>query len=200
MLLAIDIGNTQILLGGFQKKNLLFHARLRTDPLRTSDEYGVALLQLLDTYNIKKGRIKDVILACVVPPLLHTITKTLKDYLGLPPLRVGPDLAAALTRGDTWVEGAFALEQGFIFTAMMWAATTVAIIEGRYRLAGVWMLAGAALAWTGLVHGWQWTPADTVLKLGIGAGGQVALAYTICGAVFLLAPVLGTRDEAAGGH
>jgi len=96
MLLAIDIGNTQILLGGFQKKNLLFHARLQTDPLRTSDEYGVSLLQLLDTHKIKKGRIKSVIIACVVPPLLHTITKTLKDYLGISPLLVGPDLAAGM--------------------------------------------------------------------------------------------------------
>lgn len=96
MLLAIDIGNTQILMGGFKKKALLFHARLQTDPLRTSDEYGVALLQLLATHKIKKERVRHVIMACVVPPLLHTITKTLKDYVGVAPQLVGAGLAAGM--------------------------------------------------------------------------------------------------------
>src|SRR5207249_1038591 len=56
----------------------------------------------------------------------------------------------------TWFTGVLALEQGFIFTASVLAATTVAVIERRFWQAGLWCLAGAALSATGLMHNFEW--------------------------------------------
>lgn len=113
-----------------------------------------------------------------------------------PPFNQG--LAEALTRADVFANGAFALEQGFILTAMVLAATVVAMIEGRFRVAAAWLFAGAALSATGLMHGWAWGVADTTLRIGPGAAGQAAIAYAVGGVLCLLAPLVGRRDEQAG--
>ncbi|MGQ0723495.1 MAG: NCS2 family permease, partial [Candidatus Eiseniibacteriota bacterium] len=81
----------------------------------------------------------------------------------------GPPFSEALIdafRGsDTWIHGAFALEQGFIFGAMVLSAATVCIIERRFRAAAVWCLAGAVLSAAGLLHSYRWTPGDTAVSL-----------------------------------
>lgn len=77
----------------------------------------------------------------------------------------GADLVAVFRASDTWIDGAFALEQGFIFTAMILSAATVCIIERRFRTAAVWFLIAAAISATGLMHSFVWTPGDTALVL-----------------------------------
>jgi len=67
---------------------------------------------------------------------------------------------------DTFIHGAFALEQGFIFSAMILSATTVYVIERRLAVAAGWCLVGAALSLLGLLHGYAFTPGDTVLAVG----------------------------------
>ena len=94
------------------------------------------------------------------------------------------------------MDGVFALEQGFIFTAMILAAATVFIIEGRFRVAAGWFAAGAALSATGLMHGWTWTPADTVLHLGFVS--NATLGYAVAALILFLAPLLGERGSDAG--
>ncbi len=102
----------------------------------------------------------------------------------------GPPFSAALEpaflRSDTWIRGAFALEQGFIFTSMILAAATVAVIERRFVRAGLWMLLAAALAAAGLVHGYGYTPGDTALRLA--PAWPWAAGYLAVAAVFLAAP------------
>lgn len=97
MLLAIDIGNTQILIGAFQKQELLFHARLRTDPMKTSDEYGVMALQLLSIHGISKEEVDSAIIACVVPSLLHIMVKVSEKFIGVKPVVVDCGLESGLT-------------------------------------------------------------------------------------------------------
>jgi adenine/guanine/hypoxanthine permease len=80
---------------------------------------------------------------------------------------------------DTFIEGAFALEQGFIFSAMIWAAITVFIIERRFAQGALWSMAAAGLAWVGLIHSYQWTVADTVIQMGWGAGASWAVGYLL---------------------
>ena len=72
---------------------------------------------------------------------------------------------AAFQASDTWIDGAFALEQGFIFTAMILSAATVAIIERRFVRGAAWCALAAVLAACGLVHSYRWTPGDTVIAL-----------------------------------
>jgi AGZA family xanthine/uracil permease-like MFS transporter len=114
---------------------------------------------------------------------------------GGPPF--SPALIDAFHQSDTWIDGAFALEQGFIFTAMVLAATTVAVIERRFRVAAAWCLLGALLAATGLVHAYRWTASDTTIALTPAwpwAGGYLAMA-----AIFLAAPWV-TVPGADGDH
>ena len=77
----------------------------------------------------------------------------------------GPELVDAFLGSDTWIHGAFALEQGFIFSAMIAAAATTCIIERRFRTAAVWCFAAAGLSAVGLMHSYRWTPGDTAVSL-----------------------------------
>ena len=80
----------------------------------------------------------------------------------------GPFTAALLgefQKQDTWIAGAFALEQGFLFTAMLLSAAVVGVIERRWTSAAAWCLCAAALSATGLMHSYQWMFADTTLRL-----------------------------------
>jgi AGZA family xanthine/uracil permease-like MFS transporter len=110
---------------------------------------------------------------------------------------MSPALVPAFQQADVWIDGAFALEQGFIFTAMLLSAATVAVIERRFVQAAAWCLVAAALSLAGLMHSYAWTPADTVLSLT--PAWSFAGAYALMAAVFLLAPLLTTPAD-DGGH
>lgn len=114
---------------------------------------------------------------------------------GGPPF--SPDLVAKFHASDTWIDGAFALEQGFIFTATILAAATVAIIERQLGRAAAWCAAGAGLAAVGLVHAYRWTPGDTVMDL------RPAWAWAAgygCMTLWLLAARWLTRPDEGPGH
>lgn len=123
--------------------------------------------------------------------------------LGVPDQPFNPKLVDAFAGSDTWIDGAFALEQGFIFTAMILATATVLIIERKFTIAGLWLLAAAVLASTGLMHGYRWTIGDTVLdvfapwrhpeRLGWSLG------YLAMAAVLFLAPSVTEPDDAGHG-
>ena len=100
--------------------------------------------------------------------------------LGNPQMPFNPEtLVPAFEGSDTYITGAFALEQGLIFSAMILSAMTVHIIEREFGKAALWALTACALSWVGLLHSFQWTIADTVLDLGWGKGARFALAYLL---------------------
>lgn len=103
--------------------------------------------------------------------------------LGTPDRPFSPDLVPAFEQSDLFITGAFALEQGLIFSAMILAAMTVHIIERQFGIAALWAIAAAALSWVGLLHSYAWTVGDTVLQLGWGAGSQWALSYLLLAAL-----------------
>ena len=105
--------------------------------------------------------------------------------LGNPQMPFNPDnLIPAFEASDVYITGAFALEQGLIFSAMILSAMTVHIIDKEFGKAALWALSAAILSWLGLLHSFKWTIADTVLDLGWGRGASFALSY------FLLALLL----------
>lgn len=108
-----------------------------------------------------------------------------------------PALVDAFARSDTWIHGAFALEQGFIFTSMILAAATVAVIERRFYVAAAWCAAASALSATGIMHGYRFTDADTVGDLT--PAWPWAAGYAMMAALFALAPTL-TRPHDGAGH
>jgi AGZA family xanthine/uracil permease-like MFS transporter len=85
--------------------------------------------------------------------------------LGGPAGPFSEKLVAEFQKNDLWITGAFAIEQGFLFTAMLLSAAVVAVIERRWTIAAAWCLCAAALSATGLMHSYQWTFADTTLRL-----------------------------------
>ncbi len=89
MLLAIDVGNTNTVLGVYEGNKLFRHWRIRTVQERTVDEYGV-LFQGFTGSMIPRPRIDAVIISCVVPPLANTIEAVSRVYLGIEPVLVGP--------------------------------------------------------------------------------------------------------------
>jgi AGZA family xanthine/uracil permease-like MFS transporter len=74
-------------------------------------------------------------------------------------------LIGEFQKSDIWIHGAFALEQGFLFTAMILSAAVVGVIERRWTVAALWCACAAVLSATGLMHSYQWTLGDTALKL-----------------------------------
>ncbi len=88
MLLVMDIGNTSITLGLYASEKLGPRWRLASDNERTSDEYGILMIQLLERAGIRTGEPCDVAIASVVPPLTGTMERACRDYLNAAPLIV----------------------------------------------------------------------------------------------------------------
>jgi len=88
MLLAVDIGNTSITIGLYKTEKLGPCWRLASDNERTSDEYGILLMQLLERAGIQPENIRDIAIASVVPPLTGTFELACRDYLNAVPLVV----------------------------------------------------------------------------------------------------------------
>ena len=89
MLLALDIGNTNITLGAFSDDELRATGRIATDTSRMSDEYGLLLNQLLPLRGVTPGEVKSVVMCSVVPPLTPTFVELSKTFFGVTPLVVG---------------------------------------------------------------------------------------------------------------
>lgn len=116
---------------------------------------------------------------------------------GMGPGAVGPAggapfseaLVPAFNAADTWIHGAFALEQGFIFVSMVLSAVVVYIIERQFARGAVWCLVAVALSCVGLMHSYAWTPSDTVIAMRLSWPWENpwALGYATLAAVLLLA-------------
>ena len=96
MILTIDVGNTNIVLGCFDGDELKFVSRMKTDRDKMRDEYAVAIKALLDYYNCPADHIDGVILSTVVPPLLLTLKAALQRLTGCRVLTVGPGTKTGL--------------------------------------------------------------------------------------------------------
>ena len=96
MILTIDIGNSNIVVAGVEGENIVFEARLRTDPTKTSDEYCIDLKMILEVYNIKSENIEGSIIGSVVPQVLNSVQTAIKKLTGKAALVVGPGLKTGL--------------------------------------------------------------------------------------------------------
>jgi type III pantothenate kinase len=96
MLLVVDIGNTNTVLGVYRGEALVHHWRLATSHSRTSDEYAVLLRQLFEMAGIGLRDVHGCIVACVVPPMLSTIVRMVESYFGLTPMVVGPGIRTGM--------------------------------------------------------------------------------------------------------
>ena len=96
MILTVDIGNSNIVLGGVEGDTIAIEARLRTDATKTSDEYCIDLKMILDVYNVAPGTIEGTIIASVVPQVLNSMQTAVKKLTGKDSLVIGPGLKTGL--------------------------------------------------------------------------------------------------------
>lgn len=96
MLLVLDVGNTNIGLGVYDKESLLYHWRIETNQDKTEDEYGMLIKSLFTHVNMAFEDIQGVIISSVVPPLISSLERMCQKYLRLQPLIVGPGVKTGL--------------------------------------------------------------------------------------------------------
>ena len=96
MLLVVDVGNTNTVLGLFDGAELVHDWRIRTVVDHTVDEYGMLIYNLYKTSRISSRKIRDIIISCVVPPMLNILEPLCRKYFSLKPLIVGPGVKTGM--------------------------------------------------------------------------------------------------------
>lgn len=96
MILVIDVGNTNIVLGIYGGRSLIKSWRISTDKNKTSDEYGALIRQFFKYEDIDYREIKSVIISSVVPNIMHSLEDMSKSYFGKNPIVVGPGIKTGL--------------------------------------------------------------------------------------------------------
>lgn len=90
MILVIDVGNTNTVLGVYSGENLIGHWRVASDRHKTADEYGILFKSLLLGEGINPSEIRRMVISSVVPPLVTTLEMVCQNYFKICPLVVGP--------------------------------------------------------------------------------------------------------------
>lgn len=96
MILAVDVGNTNITMGVYDGKKLKATFHIMTKTPRTSDEYGVLIVQLLNNRGVNISDLEGSIVASVVPDVMHSFWGALVRYTGTKPLNVGPGMKTGI--------------------------------------------------------------------------------------------------------
>lgn len=157
MLLALDIGNTNITIGGYEGTELLFVSRMATDRSRMEDQYAIELRDILDIYGVKITDITGVIIGSVVPPLTTYITRAIKRLTGVTPISVGAETISGLdvrlsppeALGADLVAGCVAAIQMYGGPCIIWdmgTATTVSVIDSNGSMRGGCIIPGMGIS------------------------------------------------------
>ena len=157
MILTIDIGNSNIVLGGVEDQQILFEARLRTDPTKTSDEYCIDLKMILDVYDVAPPKIEGCIIASVVPQVLNSVQTAIKKLTGKNSLVVGPGLKTGLniaidnpaqTGADLVVGAVAALREhkAPLIVVDMGTATTMIVLDKNSAMIGGCIMPGVKIS------------------------------------------------------
>lgn len=96
MLLVIDVGNTNIVLGVYDGKELKYDWRISTDKDKTSDEYGLLFEQIFKYNGIDINEVEDIIISSVVPNLMHSLPNMCSRYFKKNPMVIGPGVKTGM--------------------------------------------------------------------------------------------------------
>ena len=162
MILAIDMGNSNIVVGGIDDKRTYFEERITTDDRKTSLEYAIMLKNILEIHRVKRGEIEGSIMSSVVPPLNAPLSSAVKKITGRRPLLVGSGMKTGLNikmdnpkavGGDRIVAAvaAIARYEGPIIIIDMGTATTMDVVDRAGNYIGGVILPGVKVALNSLV-------------------------------------------------
>ena len=96
MLLVIDVGNTNIVMGVYKDSKLVTFCRAETNKDKTADEIGMFIIQFLQYEQIQIKELEDVIISTVVPPIMYSLQRAIRKYLKLEPIIVGPGIKTGI--------------------------------------------------------------------------------------------------------
>lgn len=97
MILAVDIGNTNIVLGCFEDKKILFRERVSTNPLSTDLEYATAFRMALHMHGYNSSMLEGAIISSVVPSVTNTVKRAIEKYANIKVMVVGPGIKTGLS-------------------------------------------------------------------------------------------------------
>ncbi len=156
MLLAIDIGNTNITLGAYDCDVLSFTARLATDQRMTADQYAVAIKSVLELHELDYRKIEDCIISSVVPSVGEAVSRAVSLLCEIVPLTIGPGVKTGLNikidnpaqLGADLVAGAVGAISEYTLPCViidMGTASTISVIDGNGLFLGGAIAAGVRL-------------------------------------------------------
>lgn len=96
MLLAIDVGNTNIVLGCIDKNKIKFTARMETDRRQTADQYAIQIKNIIELHSVKSDEVSGSIISSVVPPVLNALRGAVRLSIGVEAMIVGPGIKTGL--------------------------------------------------------------------------------------------------------
>jgi len=97
MLLVIDVGNSNNVIGLYSGSTLVTHWRIRTEKNRTADEYWVLIKEFIQLHKVEAETIDDIMVACVVPPLTPILKEMGVKYFSREPMMVGPGMRTGIS-------------------------------------------------------------------------------------------------------
>lgn len=162
MILAIDVGNTNIKYGVFDNEKLIASFRVSSRLSRTADEYGSVLVNLLTDSGVNKNQIDGIIISSVIPSLNYTICHMCEYFFSVKPIMVGPGVKTGLNiKADNPKEvgadiivnsvSAFTKYGGPVITIDFGTATTFNVVSEKCELIGVVIAPGIKTSLEGLV-------------------------------------------------
>ena len=170
-------------------------------------EAGIAIILWIgiiigaQAFEVTEKKYYPAVIVGLLPALAAWVMLVVKTAVGAGGAVLGAPLLTAAHAAGAYLGGGFALEQGFLYSAMIWSAMVVCIVDRQWRRAAVWSGVGALLSLSGLMHSYALTGRDTVIDLPLLArlsghwtpgrarfpAGGAALGYALATLVFLLA-------------
>ncbi|KAE8128108.1 MULTISPECIES: type III pantothenate kinase [Bifidobacterium] len=200
MLIAVDIGNTNIVLGFLRGQEVIGTYRMATKVSHTSDEYGLMLRQFLTLSGLEPDDVDDVIIASVVPKVMHSFRSSIIKFLRIDPMIVGPGLKSGIgirlddpksLGADCLADcaGAYFSYGGPVLVADFGTATTFNYVNAKGTIVSGFIAPGirtaAAALWgeTAQLPEVEITRPDSILATDTKTAMQAGLYYNFLGGI-----------------
>ena len=162
MILAVDIGNTNIVIGCIEGERILFVERLYTDATKSELEYAISFKNVLEIYGIDRSRLKGGIVSSVVPPVTATLRNAAEKVTGREILVVGPGVKTGLDiridnpaqLGSDLAVGAVAAIEEYpcpLVIVDMGTATAFTVVNEKRQVIGGMLMPGVGVALDSLI-------------------------------------------------
>lgn len=200
MLVAVDIGNTNIVIGFLDGGDIAGTYRITTKSNHTSDEYGLMITQFLALSGFKPADVEDVIIASVVPKVMHSFRSSIIKFLGLRPMVVGPGIRTGINiriddpkslGSDCLADcvGAYFTYGGPVLVADFGTATTFNYVDAKGTIicglitTGIRTAAAALWGETAQLPEVEITKPNSILATGTKTAMQAGLYYNFLGGI-----------------